>query len=486
MNGGRAQRKFMAVFLAPALVLFTVFVAIPSARALLYSLQWWDGLSDPHWVGLENFARVLTDADMFLRALVNNLILLGFGGTGIMVLALFFASLLHRRIRGAGLFRVTFFFPNVLSAVAIALLWVLIYSTTDFGVLNSILQQFRLGDSQAATQELRDAPGLSRQLAEAPPDTLEARLYAALDPTAREAVAEAAASGTADDRSRWTITGALNGFITDRNLLDDYDWASAAPGRRAERALGRHIRRLADEPIVWDAHELSDEARDLLAGEGGSGRAPGFAAIPPELRAELVPAALAQATNEEVFRLNRHVLEDTFSGAIESPRRIVETLFAWVGVDWLRTDMPFPFTESEVLIYFVVPLMIWMWTGFYMVLFLAAMENIPESYYEVAQLEGASGFAQFRHVTFPLIREVFVVGLVFLIINVLKFFDIIWVMENQRPTRDSHVLATLLYQKVFTEYNVGYGSAVAVLLFILVFLATLAALRLSRREALEY
>jgi ABC-type sugar transport system permease subunit len=59
-------------------------------------------------------------------------------------------------------------------------------------------------------------------------------------------------------------------------------------------------------------------------------------------------------------------------------------------------------------------------------------------------------------------------------------------MENEHPIRDSHVMATLLYQKVFSEYNVGYGSAVAVLLFALVFIATLLTLRLSRKEALEY
>jgi len=131
-------------------------------------------------------------------------------------------------------------------------------------------------------------------------------------------------------------------------------------------------------------------------------------------------------------------------------------------------------------------MMVWTATGFYMVLFLAAMENIPETFYEAAKLDGASGFAQFRHITLPLIREVLTVGLVFLVIGSLKFFDAIWVMENQRPTKDSHVLATVLYQKVFTEYNVGYGSAVAVLLFILVFVATLLTLKLSRKEALEY
>ncbi len=305
MKMRREQRIFAAVFLAPALILFTVFVAIPSVRALAYSLRRWDGLSAPQWVGLDNFKDLFRDSDMFLVALRHNVFLMVAGGLATLALSLFFAAVLHRRIRGASLFRVAFFFPNVISSVAIALLWVLLYSTTNFGVINSLLEH------------------------------------------------------------------------------------------------ARH-------------------------------------------------------------------------------------LFQIVGVPWPGPDLPFPFIDSRNTIYSIVPMMVWTAVGFYMVLFLAAMENIPETFYEAATLDGASEFAQFRYVTFPLIREVFTVGLVFLVIGCLKFFDAIWVMENQWPTKDSHVLATLLYQKVFTEYNVGYGSAVAVLLFALVFLATLLTLRLSRKEALEY
>jgi ABC-type sugar transport system permease subunit len=302
---GREQRVFIFTFLAPALFLFTIFVAIPSVRALGYSLRRWDGLSTPKWVGFTNFMTVFRDSDLFLVALKHNLFLMIVGGSITLALSLFFASVLHRRVRGAGLFRVAFFFPNVISSVAIALLWVLLYSTTSFGVINSLLL---------------------------------------------------------------------------------------------------HVQRMLAE---W-------------------------------------------------------------------------------GIMWPRIDLPFPFVDSKYVIYSIVPMMVWTATGFYMVLFLAAMENIPETFYEAAKLDGASEFAQFRHITFPLIREVFTVGVVFLVIGSLKFFDVIWVMENQQPTKDSHVLATVLYQKVFTEYNVGYGSAVAVLLFILVFLATLVTLRLSRKEALEY
>jgi ABC-type sugar transport system permease subunit len=157
-----------------------------------------------------------------------------------------------------------------------------------------------------------------------------------------------------------------------------------------------------------------------------------------------------------------------------------------MGLGGLGIDLPYPFMASSQLIVSLIPMIIWASTGFYMVLFLAAMQNIPEEYYEAAHLDGATGVQQFRLITLPLIRDVIAVGVVFLAITSLKFFDPIWVMENQRPNRQSHVLSTLLYQKAFTEYDIGYASAVAVLLFLLVFAATLISLRLSRRDRMEY
>jgi len=149
-------------------------------------------------------------------------------------------------------------------------------------------------------------------------------------------------------------------------------------------------------------------------------------------------------------------------------------------------DLPFPFLASQHLLIALVPMLVWALTGFYMVLFFAAMQNIPEEYYEAATLDGATGTQQFFHITLPLIREVLAVGVIFLLISSLKLFDPLWVMENQRPTKDSHVLATVLYQKAFTEYNIGYGAAVAVLLFLLVFACTWLSMRISRQDRVEY
>ena len=115
-----------------------------------------------------------------------------------------------------------------------------------------------------------------------------------------------------------------------------------------------------------------------------------------------------------------------------------------------------------------------------------ALNSSPGVLYEATQQDGATGLQQFFSITLTLIRGIFVVGVVFFIISSAKFFDAVWVMENEVPTAESHVLATVLFQKVFTEYNIGYAAAVAVVLFALVFIATLITLRWSRKEALEY
>lgn len=290
---GREQKLFILAFLGPPLLLYATFVLLPAFNAFRYSLTRWDGLSEPVWIGLGNFRKIAASGSDFLPAIGHNLFLTFVPGAFILVLALFFAYSIHQRIRGARLFRIAFFFPNVISSVAIALLWVLIYSTTNAGLLNNLL-----------------------------------------------------------------------------------------------KVLGHR--------------------------------------------------------------------------------------------------QPIPFTESGNLLWAIVPMIVWTATGFYMVLFLASMENIPETYYEAARLDGATSSEQFRHITLPLMWDVLTTGIVFLVVGGLKFFDAIWVMENGRPASSTHTMSTLLYSKVFQEYNVGYGTAISVMLFLLVLGATAVSLRLMRRERLEY
>ena len=134
------RRLFIATFIGPPLLLYAVFVLLPAVNAFRYSLTRWDGLGEPAWVGLGNFGAILASGSEFLPAIRHNLFLTFVPGVITLSLALFFAYTIHQRVAGARLFRVAFFFPNVISGVAVALLWILIYSTTDVGMLNNLLK----------------------------------------------------------------------------------------------------------------------------------------------------------------------------------------------------------------------------------------------------------------------------------------------------------------------------------------------------------
>ena len=88
-------------------------------------------------------------------------------------------------------------------------------------------------------------------------------------------------------------------------------------------------------------------------------------------------------------------------------------------------------------------------------------------------------------VTIPLMWEVLTTGIVFLVIGGLKIFDAVWVMENGHPKPSSYCRYPYVL-RVFDEYDIGLGTAIAVCLFILVLLATMVSFRLLKRERLEY
>lgn len=134
------KKKFHIIipFTLPSLLLFLVFVVYPYAQAMVYSLTKWRGLTPkPTYIGLANFEKLLGDA-FFWNALKHNLLYLVSIPLITIVIALYLAFLLtHGRARFRKFYRITFFFPQVMSLVAIGVLWSFIYHPT-IGILSSI------------------------------------------------------------------------------------------------------------------------------------------------------------------------------------------------------------------------------------------------------------------------------------------------------------------------------------------------------------
>lgn len=136
--------------------------------------------------------------------------------------------------------------------------------------------------------------------------------------------------------------------------------------------------------------------------------------------------------------------------------------------------------EEGTAIYSIIAVSQWQWVGYCMVLFIVAIQAIPEELYESARMDGASPVQQFRAITVPLVRETILVLTTVTVIGGFKVFDIIWVMTAGGPNNASHTLGSYLYRVGFRNDEMGYASAIASLLFVITFVLTVVQLRLGR------
>lgn len=119
--------------------------------------------------------------------------------------------------------------------------------------------------------------------------------------------------------------------------------------------------------------------------------------------------------------------------------------------------------------------------GMNMVIFLAALQDVPAMYYEAARIDGASKWKQFRHITLPMITPSVFLTLIITLIGSLKVFSQIAVMTGGGPGTSSYVWVYYIYQLGFHRFEFGYASAVASLLFLLVLGLTLVQWNMRKR-----
>jgi trehalose/maltose transport system permease protein len=123
---------------------------------------------------------------------------------------------------------------------------------------------------------------------------------------------------------------------------------------------------------------------------------------------------------------------------------------------------------------------VWKTTPFVALLLLAGLQVIPRELYEAAEADGASPWQQFWLVCLPLLKPALLVTVIFRVLDAVRVFDIIWVMTQGRFQTES--LGTYAYRQLFEFSRLGYGSAVSVMLFVLVAALVFCATRLLRKE----
>jgi multiple sugar transport system permease protein len=129
----------------------------------------------------------------------------------------------------------------------------------------------------------------------------------------------------------------------------------------------------------------------------------------------------------------------------------------------------------------VIMASIWKGMGYYMIIYLAALQGIPGYLYEAAEIDGANGWQKFRYVTLPMLTPATFFVSILLIISSFKVFDLILVMTNGGPGRATNVLVIHTYNTAFREFRFGYSSAIAMVLFVIVLAITLVQFRMERR-----
>ena len=109
----------------------------------------------------------------------------------------------------------------------------------------------------------------------------------------------------------------------------------------------------------------------------------------------------------------------------------------------------------------------WQHVGYVMILYLAGLKTVNTELLDAGEVDGASPWQLFRYVTFPQLAPVTTIVLVITVIQSLRAFDLVYVMTRGGPFNSSNVLANFMYIEAFMNYNMGYGAAIAVVLFLI-------------------
>ncbi|MFD0315343.1 carbohydrate ABC transporter permease [Streptomyces flavalbus] len=424
MTGTR--RTVAALFLLPALVLLGALVVYPIGYSVFRSFfdQSGDGFA-----GFDNYEALFTD-DGIRTALKNNIIWVVFAPTVATALGLIFA-VLTERVRWGTAFKLVVFMPMAISMLAAGIIFRLVYDQDpDKGVANAVW--VGVHDTFAEASAFPKAhPGR-----ESPLKAAGGGAFVTREPV----------------RAGQPVTLPLVGVAPD--LMPD----GAKPAQRAQ----------ADPEQV-----TGTTWQDFTRGKGvGTLGAPDPAEFGyPGMRIEAVKdgkvVASTKAADDGTF-----TLPAAADGAL---LRLPSSNFkeAYNGLDWLGPSLVTPA---------IIGSYIWMWAGFAMVLIAAGLAGVPRELLEAARVDGANEWQVFRRVTVPLLAPVLAVVTVTLMINVLKIFDLVYIIAPGSSQDDANVLALELYRKGFSEDQPGVASAIAVFLLLLVIPVMWFNIRRLRRE----
>ncbi len=156
---------------------------------------------------------------------------------------------------------------------------------------------------------------------------------------------------------------------------------------------------------------------------------------------------------------------------------LVNYVLGWFGissVNWLN--------DPSMAMIAIIIVGVWKTFGFNMVLFSAGLQSIPDHYYEAAEIDGAGKLSQFWNITIPLLSPTTFFIIIMSVIGSFQVFDVVYVLTSGGPLGSTKVMIFYIYEQAFQYFNMGYASALAYILFAVIFIFTLIQVKfLSKR-----
>ncbi|MFF2653862.1 carbohydrate ABC transporter permease [Streptomyces sp. NPDC058045] len=406
-------RKSIAVlFLLPALVLLGALVVYPICYSLVRSFLDQSGTG---FAGLDNYRELFTD-DGIVTAIKNTAIWVAVAPAVATALGLIFA-VLTERVRWGTAFKLLIFMPMAISMLAAGIIFRMVYEQDpDRGVANAVV--VGLHDTFAESSAFPQAhPGRNSPLKRA---------------------------GGGDFVTGTPVKAGTPVALPLVGVAPDVMPKDAAPAKAAQAEPGKVT------GTTW---------QDFTRGKGVGvlGKPDATEQGYPGMRIEAVKdGKVVDSTTAAAD--GTFTLSEKADGAL---LKLPASNFAepYRGVDWLGPTIATPA---------IIGSYVWMWAGFAMVLIAAGLAGMPRELLEAARVDGATEWQVFRRITVPLLAPVLVVVLVTLMINVLKIFDLVFIIAPGSSQDDANVLALQLYRSAFSDGRPGVASAIAILLLLLV------------------
>ena len=139
--------------------------------------------------------------------------------------------------------------------------------------------------------------------------------------------------------------------------------------------------------------------------------------------------------------------------------------------------------DSSMAIWAIILVSVWRNMGYYMIIYLAALQGVPAELYEAATIDGAGRWKQFKHVTLPQLRPTTFFASIMMIISCFKIYDVVAIMTDGGPGRSTKMLVTYIYAEAFNNFNFGIASAIAMILLILVLTITIIQFSMEKKFA---